>query len=135
LRFFLSNLFTKKLNITWDDILGADGAKAVLKESVMLPLEFPELFSELNPTWRGLLVHGAPGVGKTMLAKALCSETNGKISFFNITPSSMISKWRGESEKMLRVGARVTVRGLWLINFFSDFVRNCPTECPVRHFY
>lgn len=48
-------------------------------------------------------MHGASGVGKTHLAKALGCETFDFVTFFNITASTLISKWRGESEKLLKV--------------------------------
>lgn len=50
-----------------------------------------------------MLLHGVPGCGKTMLARALCSETHESFTFFNIAASTLISKWRGESEKLVRV--------------------------------
>lgn len=84
-------------------IQGNDEAKEILNESVILPLQYPKLFSGVVKPWRGILIHGPPGTGKTMLAKALNSETFGKVTFFNVIPSTIISKWRGDSEKFLRV--------------------------------
>jgi katanin p60 ATPase-containing subunit A1 len=50
-----------------------------------------------------VLIHGIPGCGKTLLARALCSETHEIFTFFNVSASTIISKWRGESEKLIRV--------------------------------
>lgn len=50
-----------------------------------------------------VLLHGVPGCGKTLLARALCSETHETFTFFNVSASTLISKWRGESEKLVRV--------------------------------
>lgn len=68
-----------------------------------MPIKHPNLFTALTKPWNGILLHGASGVGKTHLAKALCSETFGIVTFFNISASTLISKWRGESEKFLKV--------------------------------
>ncbi|GAB0088579.1 katanin p60 ATPase-containing subunit A-like 2 [Sergentomyia squamirostris] len=89
---------------TWSDVIGASCAKEILRESIILPLEHPELFRQgtLEP-WRCVLLHGAPGTGKTLLARALCTETLGKVTFFNVVSSTIVSKWRGDSEKYLRV--------------------------------
>jgi len=89
-------------NIKWDDIVGLDNAKRILKEAVVMPIKFPELFTgPLLEPWRGALLFGVPGTGKTLLAKAVATETN--TAFFNITSSSITSKFRGDSEKMIRV--------------------------------
>lgn len=97
------DLIQKDYGYTWDSVRGADNAKSVLYEGVIVPLEYPELFSTNVKSWRSVLMHGPPGTGKTMLAKALCSEVKGKFAFFNVSASTVTSKWRGESEKLIRV--------------------------------
>lgn len=89
--------------IKWNDVLGNEHAKQILNESVVLPLKYPQLFTDLTRPWKGILLHGVSGVGKTLLAKALNSETFESVTFFNISASTMISKWRGESEKFVKV--------------------------------
>lgn len=63
---------------------------------IPIPLISSLLFS-------AVLLHGVPGCGKTLLAKALCTEVHDNFTFFNISASTLISKWRGDSEKLIRV--------------------------------
>lgn len=96
------DIFSDNTGVTWSDIVGLDGCKRVLREAVVMPLKFPKLFADkklLRP-WRGVLLHGPPGTGKTLLAKAVASEGT---TFFNISASTIVSKWRGDSEKLIRV--------------------------------
>lgn len=91
-----------KFDISWSNVHGAHLAKNILRESVILPLERPDLFKSIRP-WRSVLLHGPPGTGKTLMAKALAAECSGRVTFFNVHSSSVTSKWRGESEKYIRV--------------------------------
>ena len=87
--------------VKWDDIVGLDNTKRLLKEAVVIPLLYPSLFTGLLAPWRGCLLCGPPGTGKTLLARATAAETNA--TFFNITSASITSKFRGDSEKLVRV--------------------------------
>ncbi|ETN58817.1 aaa atpase [Anopheles darlingi] len=97
------DLIRKDLRQRWHQVKGLEGPIQVLKESVIAPLEHPELFVGLAQPWRCVLLHGAPGTGKTLLARTLCSETRESVTFFSTSASTLISKWRGESEKLIRV--------------------------------
>ena len=93
---------TEKPDVSYSDVGGLDIQKQEIKEAIELPLINPELYSQIgiDPP-RGVLLYGPPGTGKTMLAKAVATEC--KTTFFNISASSIVSKWRGDSEKLIRV--------------------------------
>lgn len=84
----------------FEHIAALSVAKQVLNEAVILPLLLPELFTGIREPWRGVLLFGPPGTGKTMLARAVAGS--GSCTFFNCSSSSLISQWRGESEKIVR---------------------------------
>lgn len=87
-------------NVKWSDIAGLDFAKGTIQEIIIWPLLRPDLFKGIRRPPKGLLLFGPPGTGKTMIAKAIASESKSK--FFNISASSLTSKWIGESEKLAR---------------------------------
>lgn len=95
-----SAILTEKPNVKWDDIAGLDGAKEALKEAVILPIKFPHLFSGKRTPWKGILLYGPPGTGKSYLAKAVATEANS--TFFSISSADLVSKWVGESERLVK---------------------------------
>jgi ATP-dependent 26S proteasome regulatory subunit len=86
--------------VHWDDVAGLDIAKKALKEAVVYPFLRPDLFMGLREPARGMLLFGPPGTGKTMLARAVATESRS--TFFSISASSLTSKYLGDSEKLVR---------------------------------
>lgn len=85
---------------SFDDIAGHDEAKGLLREAVVLPLVYPQLFSHGRQPWRCILLHGPPGTGKTKLAQAVAHEVRGM--FYSVGSADLVSSWVGESEKLIR---------------------------------
>ena len=95
-----NEIVVKGDEVHWDDVAGLDAAKNALKEAVVYPFLRPDLFMGLREPARGMLLFGPPGTGKTMLARAVATES--KSTFFSISASSLTSKYLGESEKLVR---------------------------------
>jgi len=93
-------IVTEKPNVKWTDIAGLENAKKALQEAVILPIKYPQLFVGAVKPWKGILLYGPPGTGKTFLAKACATETEG--TFFSVSSADLISKYVGESEKMIK---------------------------------
>lgn len=94
-------IVVEKPNVRWDDVAGLNAAKEALKEAVILPVKFPHLFTGKRKPWKGILLYGPPGTGKSYLAKAVATEANNS-TFFSVSSSDLVSKWLGESEKLVR---------------------------------
>jgi len=86
-----SAIVTEKPNIKWSDVAGLEGAKESLKEAIIMPIKFPELFEGSREPWKGILLYGPPGTGKSFLAKACATECDS--TFFSVSSSDLVSKW------------------------------------------
>ncbi|KAM7193756.1 Conserved oligomeric complex COG6 domain containing protein [Naviculisporaceae sp. PSN 640] len=96
----LNEIVVQGDEVRWSDIAGLEIAKNALRETVVYPFLRPDLFMGLREPARGMLLFGPPGTGKTMLARAVATES--KSTFFSISASSLTSKYLGDSEKLVR---------------------------------
>ena len=95
----MSTILPEKPNVKWEDIAGLRAAKRAIEESIILPLKRPELFEGM-PSWKGVLLFGPPGCGKTMVAKAAATECES--TFFSLSSADLMVKWVGDSEQRVK---------------------------------
>jgi transitional endoplasmic reticulum ATPase len=97
----MREVYIEVATVHWDDVGGLDDVKQHLKEAVEWPLKTPEIFSKLGiKPPKGILLYGPPGCGKTLLARAVATESEA--NFISIKGPEVFSKWVGESEKAIR---------------------------------
>ena len=105
--------------IHWDDIGGLEEVKQELKEAVEWPLKNPEIFKRLGiKPPKGILLYGPPGCGKTLLARAVATESEA--NFITIKGPEVFSKWVGESEKAIREVFRKARMAAPAVIFFDE---------------
>jgi transitional endoplasmic reticulum ATPase len=115
----LREVYVEVPKVRWSDIGGLDNVKQQLREAAEWPLRFPELFerSGITPP-KGILLFGPPGTGKTMLAKAVATESGA--NFIAVRGPEILSKWVGESEKAIREIFRKARQAAPTVIFFDE---------------
>ncbi len=123
----IREVFVEIPNVTWDQIGGLEDLKQKLIESVDWPLSHPKIFKRMgiSPP-RGILLYGPPGCGKTLLARAVATET--KANFISIKGPELLSKYVGESEKAIREVFRKAKMAAPCIIFFDEFDSIAPSR-------
>ncbi|SDX84022.1 CDC48 family AAA ATPase [Halobellus clavatus] len=97
----LREVFVEVPDVTWDDVGGLDGTKERLRETIQWPLDYPEVFEQMDmQSAKGVLMYGPPGTGKTLLAKAVANESES--NFISVKGPELLNKYVGESEKGVR---------------------------------
>jgi len=93
-------IITEKPDVKMSEVAGLEEAKQAITEAIIAPMKHPELFKgKARQPWRGILFYGPAGCGKTLIAKAVASEINA--TFFNVSAANIVSKWLGESERLV----------------------------------
>lgn len=116
----MREVYIETPSVKWDEIGGLDEVKQELIEAVEWPLKNPEVFSRLGITPpKGILLYGPPGCGKTMLARAVATESEA--NFITIKGPEVFSKWVGESEKAIREVFRKARMASPSVVFFDEF--------------
>jgi transitional endoplasmic reticulum ATPase len=123
----IREVFVEVPNVTWDQVGGLEELKQRLVESVDWPLSHPNIFTRMGirPP-RGILLYGPPGCGKTLLARAVATESQA--NFISIKGPELLSKWVGESEKAIREIFRKAKMAAPCIIFFDEFDSIAPSR-------
>jgi len=123
----MREVYVEVPNVHWDQVGGLEEVKQSLIEAVEWPLNNPEMFKRLGVTPpKGILLHGPPGCGKTLLAMAVATESQA--NFISIRGPEVFSKWVGESEKAIREIFRKARMAAPSIIFFDEFDSLVPSR-------
>ena len=123
----MREVFIENPEVKWDDIGGLQEVKRELQEAVEWPMKYPKLYEELGHKMpRGILLHGPSGTGKTLLAKAVATESEA--NFISVRGPELLSKWVGESERGIREIFRRARQAAPSVIFFDEI----DSIAPVR---
>ncbi len=123
----MREVYLETPDVKWSDIGGLDSVKKELQEAVEWPLKYPGLYDKIGYTMpKGILLHGPSGTGKTLLAKAVATESEA--NFISVRGPEMLSKWVGESERGIREVFRRARQASPCIIFFDEIDALAPTR-------
>jgi transitional endoplasmic reticulum ATPase len=123
----MREVFIESPDVKWEDIGGLEGVKRELQEAVEWPLKYPDLYAKIgHQVPKGILLHGPSGTGKTLLAKAVATESEA--NFISIKGPELLSKWIGESEKGIREVFRRARQASPCVIFFDEIDSIAPTR-------
>jgi transitional endoplasmic reticulum ATPase len=123
----MREVYLESPDVPWTAIGGLEEVKRELQEAVEWPLRYPSLYKELNHTLtKGILLHGPSGTGKTLLAKAVATESEA--NFISVKGPELLSKWVGESEKGVREIFRRARQAAPCVVFFDEVDSISPTR-------
>lgn len=115
----IREVFVEVPNVQWDDVGGLEAIKQELIEAIEFPIRYKEAFAKLGAKpIKGILLYGAPGTGKTLLAKAAASQTG--VNFISVKGAELLSRYIGESEKAIRQIFKVAKQAAPSLIFFDE---------------
>ena len=115
----IREVFVEVPDVKWNDVGGLENIKEELKEAVEWPLKYSDVFKKANTNPpKGILLYGAPGTGKTLLGKAIATESG--VNFISVKGPSLISKYVGESERGIREVFKTAKQASPTILFFDE---------------
>ncbi|MFQ3607847.1 MAG: CDC48 family AAA ATPase [Chloroherpetonaceae bacterium] len=115
----IREVFVEVPNVRWEDVGGLDAIKQELIEAIEFPLRYKDAFAKLGAKGvKGILLYGAPGTGKTMLAKAAASQTG--VNFISVKGAELLSRYIGESERAIRQIFKVAKQAAPSLIFFDE---------------
>jgi transitional endoplasmic reticulum ATPase len=123
----MREVYLETPDVKWSDIGGLDGVKKELQEAVEWPLKYTSLYDKIGYSMpKGILLHGVSGTGKTLLAKAVATESEA--NFISVRGPELLSKWVGESERGIREVFRRARQAAPCVIFFDEIDALAPTR-------
>tara|TARA_Y100000780_G_C13686437_1_gene417866 strand:- start:92 stop:2245 length:2154 start_codon:yes stop_codon:yes gene_type:complete len=123
----MREVYLETPDVKWTDVGGLDQVKRELQEAIEWPMKYPDLYEKLGHTMpKGILLHGPSGTGKTLLAKAVATESEA--NFISVRGPELLSKWVGESERGIREVFRRARQSAPCVIFFDEM----DSIAPVR---
>ena len=115
----IREVFVEVPDVKWEDVGGLENIKQELKEAIEWPLKYSDVFKKANTNPpKGILLYGAPGTGKTLLAKSVANESG--VNFISVKGPSLVSMYVGESEKAIRQIFKKAKQASPTILFFDE---------------
>lgn len=123
----IREFFVEVPDVKWSDVGGLENIKEELKEAVEWPLKYYDVFKKANTNPpKGILLYGVPGTGKTLMAKAIATESG--VNFISVKGPSLISKYVGESERAIREVFKIAKQASPTILFFDEIDSIVPSR-------
>ncbi|MDG6920137.1 MAG: CDC48 family AAA ATPase [Nitrososphaerota archaeon] len=123
----MREVYLETPDVKWNDIGGLEGVKKELQEAVEWPLKYPDLYDKIGYSMpKGIMLYGPSGTGKTLLAKAVATESEA--NFISVRGPELLSKWVGESERGIREVFRRARQASPCVIFFDEVDALAPTR-------